>query len=122
MQNDDECCEVIKRKHTPGPWFTDSLMQDDPLDIVVATDGNVPSIIAMASDVCVSGGLPESNTEALRNARLIAAAPEMLDFIEMCANTIVANHEPQHFGEMLRGISDEADTLFRKINQEREGE
>lgn len=63
--------------HTPGPWEIES----DP-------DGfSSPRIISPGlNDVCVISG-PSSNEWVMADARLIAAAPDLLNFVEeyICA-------------------------------------
>ena len=58
-------------KHTPGPWATDVF----PLSVDIRSLSN-PLIAVVQSRHCNS---PE---ELLENARLIAAAPEMLDALK----------------------------------------
>ena len=64
--------EVKKVEHTPGPW---ELVGDESNDFsggrVVANDLRV--------DICeIAGFMPRYESERLANARLIAAAPELL--------------------------------------------
>jgi hypothetical protein len=62
--------------HTPGPW-----VEFNAID----SDGNsLPCVIATAGNICIveqwaTGGCEESQA----NARLIAAAPDMLAALEM---------------------------------------
>ncbi len=58
-----------RTKHTPGPWSADSNFEDSCF--VGQPDG-----VAVASMVCGDG------QDMNANARLIAAAPEMLDALE----------------------------------------
>jgi hypothetical protein len=51
--------------HTPGPWYVDIY-------------NNILHKGEMVAFACISGGYPEK-----ANARLIAAAPEMLEALEM---------------------------------------
>ena len=61
-------------KHTPGKWETGSLMTQ----VVVWPDGwNAPLCIAD----CHAKNAPTPEEERCANARLIAAAPEMLEAI-----------------------------------------
>jgi hypothetical protein len=78
-------------KHTPGPWFAeanDSYWEVNPMN---GGDDGIPFSVA---NVCCSspgyrdGGLQEAN------ARLIAAAPELLEALrELLEDTQHANHD-----------------------------
>ena len=65
-----------KVKHTPGPWWTSKL--------------EVGTVPMMAVKICnaVSGSDYE---EAEANARLIAAAPELLTVLKQCAEALRKN-------------------------------
>ena len=65
-------------KHTPGPWEIDS---EQPSTVKKFTHGNRLSIAT------VHGGYGEK-TRRTANARLIAAAPEMLEALEDALNLI----------------------------------
>ena len=70
---------MTKVKHTPGPWHISS---DDPL-AVRAEDGDGDDWeVANAVDYC---GFPEIQSKA--NARLIAAAPDLLAALERLAES-----------------------------------
>jgi hypothetical protein len=60
-------------KHTPGPWFNEGTD-------VFSTAGGYPAVIAEA-DVPQDEPTPTKG-EKLANARLIAAAPELVDVLE----------------------------------------
>lgn len=64
-------------KHTPGPW-----------EIASDPDGiSSPRVIAPGlNDVCVICGAA-SNESAMADARLIAAAPDLLEFAEEVRRT-----------------------------------
>ena len=65
----------MNQKHTAGPWKTGSLMSQ----VVVWPDGwNAPLCIAD----CGTKRAPESVEEKCANARLIAAAPDLLAALE----------------------------------------
>ena len=67
-------------KHTPGPWSTVRGAGDSETPAYVQ-DRN--GMLLAYCDVLSDPNLPESVGEA--NARLIAAAPEMLEALEMVA-------------------------------------
>lgn len=69
----------MKTQHTPGPWFIDSFAQI----------GDEKSIIGRVycGDIFPNDDLPECTA----NARLIAAAPELLEALEGLSD-ILNNH------------------------------
>lgn len=62
-------------KHTPGPWRRSHESIDPEWDIVIAQHG----VIVANVNAC---GQREAN------ARLIAAAPELLEALEVCADAL----------------------------------
>ena len=65
-------------KHTPGPWYVDT--QAKRADYIRANGDELPGTCAIAQ-ICSRGGWSESNA----NARLIAAAPDLLEALIECA-------------------------------------
>lgn len=61
--------QIAKPAHTPGPWATDAAYVSDRYRYVLADDGMICRITKI-------GAASESN------ARLIAAAPEMLEALK----------------------------------------
>lgn len=76
---------IAPRQHTPGPWainesaFSSSLVKE--LHI-----GTPTRTAACVYDDCAAGILVRSEVEA--NARLIAAAPELLEALAGCADAL----------------------------------
>lgn len=72
----------MSAQHTPGPWQN----QEMPSGAESAHGSRVVSFITYGpdnvADVCDSRGLSEQ--EARANARLIAAAPELLEALMLC--------------------------------------
>ena len=71
-------------KHTPGPWqigydYDGSISVDsvNPVRINLTTAGTV-----VIADICEHKDAEHFSSEA--NARLIAAAPEMLEALQLC--------------------------------------
>lgn len=63
-----------KTTYTPGPWeLGHRLAPDHDGDRVIYGPGKLPRFI------CAMDGGPNDDSEILANARLIAAAPELLD-------------------------------------------
>lgn len=62
-----------KTKPTPGPWR--------PNNAVIETKDGIALQIAIAAPADRVGMAPRSRPEQLANARLIAAAPELLDVV-----------------------------------------
>lgn len=67
-----------KTKHTPGPWEVDSC--GDPLIVNGPEHGDASIVAILATDAANAWGYGEEETRA--NARLIAAAPDLLDAAE----------------------------------------
>ena len=67
--------------HSPGPW--EEKVTDDGLVWVLMPDGHRVSI----------GDMEETCGICHANARLIAAAPEMLKALELAVNTMGLRHE-----------------------------
>lgn len=71
----------MSTKHTPGPWT----IANYPQAVVVQTESHKKTAYG-ASRYAAIGGFdrsdPEQMAEALANARLIAAAPELLAAIQ----------------------------------------
>jgi len=73
-------------QHTPGPWELGPSFEDEPGEVdVMVRPVRENGVIALAI------ARPEHRTEAEAeaNARLIAAAPELLAKLETCAHELV---------------------------------
>lgn len=100
--------------HTPGPWQTMQHLADQRRHLVVKTDPRNrgdSAAYAVVADCQPANRIGEA--EALANAQLIAAAPELLEACKRCIAEITAGAE---FPEALYGkpgqLADEqADTL-----------
>lgn len=60
----------MNTKHTPGPWI---IQDDDEREHAAMVVGSPPATRIIAGD------FPRSNEQAMADARLISAAPELLD-------------------------------------------
>lgn len=68
-------------KHTPGPWCKDkwgSLMTEGGQDVL------------LRGITTISAGSDERIAEAEANTRLISAAPELLEALQVCIQQITA--------------------------------
>lgn len=82
MSNENEGC-VMGGKHTPGPW---ELVIDDtggpqsgwPL-VIVAADDDDKSVVRTGGQWPYEWDAAMSQREAVANARLIAASPDLLE-------------------------------------------
>ena len=65
--------------HTPGPWKASRRYADT---IVIEGDGGYRHIVGVGADEITESGGEEMSAEQEANARLIAAAPELLAALE----------------------------------------
>lgn len=88
--------------HTPGPWKVD---EDAPV-IVSAQDG---------TDIAIASGRAERGTVQEANARLIAAAPEMLAALVILVRDFdsAVDHAPEY-----SAIADHARAAIAKARGE----
>ena len=73
--------EMAKAKHTPGPWTNPGTDGGDSV-ISATVDNRRRTIAHVYAPYCDK---EESEEQQLANARLIAAAPELLKALEKCA-------------------------------------
>lgn len=103
-------------KHTPGPW---TVQQDGTSLYIVANlhgDGvTMPAGEFTLAHLRIGFGVTGRGAEALQNARLIAAAPELLDMVRRL--TAVAElYKRQHSGDIVHA-ADEARALLARIDR-----
>ena len=73
-------------KHTPGPWFAVGYQVEIESDTVA-------DICTTNANLFGQGGLHD-DARAMANARLIAAAPDMLEMLEVARDCLeVSNYE-----------------------------
>jgi hypothetical protein len=83
----------VNQRHTPGPWKIEPCFNaGEKIAYAIESDGgeNPPAYIA---DVMISAHYPKEEV-ATANARLIAAAPELL---EACKMAILSCDDPEYF-------------------------
>lgn len=83
----------METKHTPGPWEVDAI---DSTTIQIKAEGAVVAEVASAS------AFTRLSEEQRANARLIAAAPELLDAL-------------QNFADQMDGCMNWPDTTSSQI-------
>jgi hypothetical protein len=86
-------------RHTPGPWQTDQAEHDAPYQDIRIHAGKGSICCVWIDDA----PLHDYNAEQRANARLIAAAPEMLEALKR-AHTWLQGSEPgraQYLGEVI---------------------
>lgn len=94
-------------KHTPGPWETDEAEHDCPSQDVVIRDAKRRGICRIWFD---DAPVPDYNAEQSANARLIAAAPELVEALERFCQ--IASGEPFD-------LTDSPKSLVTRINENR---
>lgn len=107
-------------KHTPGPWIADSVnTQDDAVTAVWQNDGRSDYYLR-TSQVCecfwdsgedldIGDNRPVSLAEAEANAKLIAAAPELLEACKTLAEWFKRENEGfPNAGEVRKTAEGEA--------------
>lgn len=79
--------------HTPGPWLVYNEAARFP-----GIDGRNSSVVVYGTDNELEGVKGRTHAEALANARLIAAAPELLEALEYLVEWS-ADRGPGHWPE-----------------------
>jgi hypothetical protein len=101
-------------KHTPGPWhITKSNSSKSPRYYIRHTSQEVVSQIAEVDDACLC---KEHEGDGACNARLIAAAPELLECLTAMTKLLFHNH-CRATGD-LNGWADKARAAIRKATGE----
>jgi hypothetical protein len=96
-------------RHTPGPWAIDTMS----LDVFTKGDGSRRLIATIPTK-----GLPDTN---YANARLIAAAPELLELAQLIIKEWEKPTDGIQKGELIARLSQysiEARALIRKATGE----
>lgn len=94
-------------KHTPGPWTVTTGKHTETTDLYDKGDTwfNVNGEDGIIADVCFGRCLGNDEEDALANAKLIAAAPEMLEvmttlYVTMKNNGFNGGHWKKHLDQM----------------------
>lgn len=90
-------------KHTPAPWFSVAYADNNPTSIRIVKPQAKTTTIAKIIEADID------RKEALANARLVAASPEMLEVLKALVSYC-------HSGEEgLRDIVDSASRVIAKV-------
>lgn len=92
-------------KHTPGPWWVDDFGNGDVRVVVDPVKGMPPPICDGRTFVCKLYQQDERGIDAKANARLIAAAPELLAIL-----SAIIDLNPQ----LPMGYREEAEAVIAK--------
>lgn len=87
-------------KHSPGPWFT----KREGFSTVYV-EARISG--GMLQDVAACGPTEAGSEQQEANARLISAAPELLDALKLCEGNIsslLASAHPKVFGVWLEVV------------------
>lgn len=103
-------------KHTPGPWYTRTGLRGEDISIGATRASGNPHWVGRAYN---AGILGPSDPESEANARLIAAAPELLTALGRLLTlrdkvTLADEHAP---GEILyvEKLFRDAETVYRDV-------
>jgi BarA-like signal transduction histidine kinase len=110
----------LKTKHSPGPWAPFQVPMPDHDSLAIVNEEQV-KLVRQRIDgpvVCLITPVKLATPTDVANARLIAAAPEMLDELEranriihVLLNNVPSNLKPSIAEKLLQeGISDEGMT------------
>ena len=98
----------MKDKHTPGPW----IVRDDQIQDV---HGNTITHITEGGYWNTTAGMIYEDMPWEANARLMAAAPELLEFVQYVAKGIPVWDDPDSLEESVYHLEKRAKRLVLKI-------
>lgn len=93
---------MTEAKHTPGPWFVE--VGNDPS----AWANYFPKVVTEKYIVVGTEGMYGDRETDLANARLIAAAPEMLEALNLCRQHMyehASNTQDHAFDKLCAAIA-----------------
>lgn len=92
---------MTANKPTPGPWGTDESDHDCTYqDIRIRSDGHTIAVVHIDDAPCT-----DFNARQRANARLIAAAPELLELArELWTDVRHNSEEDEPFGQRVRAV------------------
>ena len=98
----------MSTEHTPGPWAMLSEETDKPYIRIRGTKLGDRYKIANVLTPVYDGSLERETEETRANARLIEAAPDLLEALKLCEGNIkslLASAHPKVYGEWLTFVS-----------------
>ena len=87
----------MSAQHTPGPWAVSIV---DPHRVVLASGGSKGLEVAQAKEF-----VPQYREQSLANARLIAAAPDLLKAAEQALKALEGVDELLHRHGFMQGLN-----------------
>lgn len=106
----------MKTKHTPGPWMHKRRARDGHVDVITTEKGK--EFIAVGVPYAETPVLdhPHDNIQTA-NARLIAAAPDMLKHLQLVVDTISDDSDDYPDLGLFRITQDLVKRCHRVINE-----
>jgi hypothetical protein len=109
-------------KHTPGPWAEDSIDLDGDMKRMDTRDCGYTRIRGANGDLVVAD-IDVSTPDGMANARLIAAAPELLETLirmqialgQFCCSNCITEQDLEDGGDEILIASRAADTLIARM-------
>ena len=104
----------MSAKHTPGRWWVSGADDDEVHCSIFVQDMDCNMHIALVKPPCVGGIIPAEQLKA--NARLIAAAPDLLILAQNVSNGVIVPELMTHEGliEVLLGWQKAASAAIAK--------
>ena len=100
--------ERTMSKHTPGPWIVAE-------DQVGDDDGNTIADVTLFNEWNTTEGIVTKEMPWEANARLIAAAPELLEFVEDVAEGLDTGGNPGHLEDAVENLEERAQCIIARI-------
>jgi hypothetical protein len=94
-------------KHTPGPWWWQVYWSEDglPLALLLTTPDRTKVITAIREDHAFWEGYKEGSWNTTPDARLIAAAPDLLAAVEEAIATLAVQADSERFVALLSTLA-----------------
>jgi len=95
----------MQANHTPGPWSIGNIKATPLNPHALAVWPESVKVGEVASPVCIVSPIAELDDTDIQNARLIAAAPEMLREMELYLTLLnwIEQERPQWWAEATEG-------------------
>ena len=86
----------MQSNHTPGPWSIGNRKETPLNPHALAVWSDLVKVGEVASPVCIVSPIAELDDTDIQNARLIAAAPEMLEALRNLTHPMASDEDLQH--------------------------